>query len=111
MTDYCLFTIEHPSAKRIYIRGVADITEPIDEYNKIISFYHDSVLRKELPKNPFEVGSEDFNLFNELLTSIQTNFEELGDELVCATDEEEYEWANHKRYGDFNLDLQKVVII
>ena len=39
MTYYCLFTITHPNAERIYIRGVVDITQPIDEYEKIIEFY------------------------------------------------------------------------
>ena len=110
MTDYCLFTVEHPSAKRIYIRGIADITEPIDEYHKIISFYDGQVLQSELPENPFTDGSEEYNLFNELISAIKSNFEEFGDELIFATNEEEYEWLNHKKYGLYNLDLQKVVI-
>ena len=111
MTDYCLFTVEHPSARRIYIRGVADITEPIDEYNKIISFYDGSKLQSKLPKNPYEDGSEEQILFNELLSAIKSNFEDFGDELVFATEEdEEYEWLNHKKYGNYNLELHKVVI-
>lgn len=110
MPEYCLFTVEHPSAKRIYIRGIADITEPIDEYKKIILFYDGYVLQKELPENHFKYGSEEYKLFNELISAIKSNFDEFGDELIFATDEEEYEWLNHKKYGCYNLDLQKVVI-
>jgi len=29
MTDYCLFTLTHPAAERIYIRWIMDITEPL----------------------------------------------------------------------------------
>lgn len=54
MTDYCLFTVELKGAKRIYIRGVADITEPIDDYDNIIEFYDGNQLKKELPSNPYE---------------------------------------------------------
>lgn len=30
MIDYCLFTTTHPDAKRVYIKGIANITEPIN---------------------------------------------------------------------------------
>jgi len=112
MTNYCLFTITHPNAKRIYIRGVADITEPIDEYDKIIEFYEGSELKNSLPKNPHEKGTEDFNLFKELLISIKSRFEDIGDELVFADfiDGKHSEWHNHFVDEDFIIDMEKITI-
>lgn len=111
MTDYCLFTITHPNAERIYIRGIADITEPIDEYEKIIKFYDDFELKKDLPSNPYENGTEDYRLFEELLSAIWSNFEDIGDELVFAkTKQEEDEWSNHLHTEDYLLDMEKVII-
>ena len=107
MTDYCLFTVEHGDARRIYIRGIADITEPIDDYDKIIEFYEGNELKNELPSNPYNKGEKDYELFEELLKLIRTQFEEFGDELVFASEEEEY-----KKYVtyDWNLTTKKVTI-
>lgn len=52
MTDYCLFTATHIAARRIYIRGIADITEPIDEYDKIIEYYDGNELKKNTSFKP-----------------------------------------------------------
>ena len=106
MTEYCLFTIEHLDHKRIYVRGVADITEPIDDYDKIIKFYHGAELKSQLPVNPYRKGDKDYKLFEELLELIKSDFEEIGDELVFAE-----EFQTHK-YLDkpYNLDTEKVII-
>jgi hypothetical protein len=111
MTDFCLFTIEHSEARRIFIRGVADITEPIDDFDKIIKFYNGTILQHELPPNPYEKNSKDYKLFNELLETIQSNFEEIGSELVFA---EEYnpnnELFNKFNNGKYDLNYEKVII-
>ena len=112
MTNYCLFTITHPNAKRIYIRGVVDLTEPINEYEKIIEFYEGSDLKNSLPKNPYGKETEDYTLFKELLNSIESRFEDIGDELVFADfiDEEHQEWHNHFVDEDFIIDMEKITI-
>ena len=107
MTDYCLFTVELKGARRIYIRGVANITEPVDEYEKIIEFYHGDELKKELPSNPYEPGSDDYKLFERLLEIIRTDFERFGDELVFAKEKEE---TLNYMGEDFILNIQKVTI-
>ena len=109
MTDYCLFTIEHVGARRIYIKGIADITEPIDDYDKIIKFYNGSKLQKQLPPNPYKKGEKEFELFNELLNIVESEFEEIGDELVFAEEDEEFGAC---RYLDakYNIDKEKVII-
>ena len=107
MTDYCLFTIELKEARRIYIRGVADITEPIEEYKKIIQFYDGNTLSNELPKNPYEKDTKDYKLFNKLLYFLKTQFEDLGDELVFAEEKE----THHKYLTlEWNLTTQKVIV-
>lgn len=112
MTDYCLFTITHPAAERIYIRGVADITEPIDEYEKIIEFYEGNELKKSLPSNTYESGTEDNKLFKELLSAIESNFEEICDEFVFAKtiEEQDLRWDNHLTTEDYVLDFEKVIV-
>lgn len=109
LTDYCLFTVEHLKARRIYVRGVADITEPIDEYDKIIKFYNGSKLQSELPPNPYKKGEKEYTLFNELKELIQDNFEEIGDELVFAKVGEK---LGAYRYLDakYHIDKEKVII-
>lgn len=106
MADYCLFTIELVKARRIYVRGIADITEPIDEYDKTIKFYHGSELKSELPPNPYNKNEKDFELYEELLNTIKTDFEEIGDELVFAG------IPNVSRYAgkDYQIDKEKVII-
>lgn len=107
MTDYCLFTVEHSEARRIYIRGIADISQPIDDYKKIIKFYNGSELQSELPSNPFEEDVVEHNLFEELTSELQDSFEELGDELVFAHEKEEI----CKYLGtNYVLTKQKVII-
>lgn len=54
MTDFCLFSITHPVAERIYIRGVMDMTEHIDEYDQIIEFYTGDELKNIPPSNTYE---------------------------------------------------------
>lgn len=110
MTDYCLFTVEHSQAKRVYIRGVADVTPPIDDYDKIIRFYHGPELKSELPPNPFNEGTDEYSLYNELVTSIQEEFENFGDELVFVTNDKQFEYMNHKRFEYYALDMEKVII-
>ena len=112
MTDYCLFTITHPAAERIYIRGVMDITEPIDEYDKITEFYEGKVLKKSLPLNPHESGTEDNKLFKELLSAIESNFEDICDEFVFAktVEEQDLRWDNHLATDDYILDFEKVIV-
>ena len=111
MTDYCLFTITHPAAERIYIRGVMDITEPIDEYDIITEFYDGNELKNSLPSNPYEPGSEDNKLFGQLLSAIESNFEEICDEFVFAqTDQEADEWHNHRGTEEFVLDFERVIV-
>ena len=113
MTDYCLFTITHPDAKRIYIRGVADITEPVDEYEKIIEFYDDNELKNSPPSNPYEVGSEDYKLFEELLSVLRKYLENIGDDLVFAAsiDDERAKWNNRAEWqGVYIIDMEKISI-
>ena len=110
MTDYCLFTVEHSQARRVYIRGVADVTAPIEDYDKIIQFYHGSVLKSELPPNPFQKGTDEYSLYNELVTSIEEDFENFGDELVFVTNDKNFEYLNHKRFDFYTLDMEKVII-
>lgn len=109
MTDYCLFTIEHPKASRIYIRGIADITEPIDEYDKIVKF--NGTETSALPQNPYNKGDKDFDLFNELLSSIKIHFEDICDDLVFAKKySHKNEWDNHHATDDYILNMEKVII-
>ena len=110
MADYCLFTVEHSQAKRVYIRGVADVTEPIDEYGKIIKFYHGSELKSELPPNPFNEGTDEYSLYNELVSSIKEDFENFGDDLVFVTNDSDFEFLNHRGYTDYTIDMEKVII-
>ena len=112
MTDYCLFTITHPDAQRIYIRGIADITQPIDDYDKIIEFYDGQELKKTLPSNPYKTESEDHRLFEELLSAIESNFEDIGDELVFAKTVEEQNliFDNHFTSEEFLIEMEKVVV-
>lgn len=111
MTDYCLFTLTHPEARRIYIRGIADITEPIDEFEKIIQFYDENELANHLPANPYEKGSEDFRLFEELLETIKSHFEDLGVELIFASEEEKsWRYCNPWNNELYDINMKKVVI-
>ena len=109
MADYCLFTIEHLEARRIYIRGIADITEPIDEYNKIIRFYNGSQLQKELPSNPYKKGEKEYELFNELLEIIKSNFEDICEKLIFAEVNEKFD-TNTYLNQEYHLDKEKVII-
>lgn len=109
MTDYCFFTIEHPKARRVYIRGVADITEPVDDYDKIVKF--GDYLSPELPSNPFKKGDKEYDLFEELKSSINEHFESICDELVFAkTNESAAEWENQSYTDYYNLEFEKVII-
>lgn len=109
MVDYCLFTIEHPKAKRVFIRGVANITEPVDDYKKIVRF--GEYLSPELPSNPFKKEEIEYGLFEELLSSIKTYFKEICDELVFAkTVETANEWENHHSTDNYYLEFEKVII-
>ena len=111
MTDYCLFTIEHPKARRVFIRGVADITQPVDDYDKIIGFQDGSEMSSAIPQNPFKQGEKEFDLFNELVNAIKTYFEDIGDELVFAkTVEKAKEWENCSYTDDYTLYFEKVII-
>lgn len=110
MGDYCFFTIEHPNARRVYIRGVADITEPIDDYKKIIKF--GEYMSKELPSNPFKKECEEYKMFEELKSSIKSHFEEIGDELVFAKENNsEYaKYDNRISTDNYIIDMEKVII-
>ena len=109
MTDYCFFTIQHPLAKRVYIRGVMNITQPIDDYNKIIRF--GEYMSKELPSNPYKKEESEYTLFEELITTIKENFTEICDEFVFAkTHETAKEWDNHLTTEYYDLDYEKVII-
>ena len=110
MTDYCLFTVEHPQAKRVYIRGVADVTEPVDEYDRIIKYYHGSELKSELPPNPFDKGTDEYSLYNELVSSIKEDFENFADEIIFVTNDREFEYLNNKRFEFYTIDMEKVII-
>ena len=111
MTDYCLFTIEHSDAKRIYVRGVADITEPIDDYDKIVWFRDGAELKSELPPNPYKRGEKEFDLYEDLLKSIKDNFELICDELVFAeTKENETEWNNRHFNDNYYVEFEKVIV-
>ena len=107
MTDYCLFTVEHSKARRIYIRGIADITQPIDDYDKIILFYHGSKLKPEIPPNPFEEEAVEQKLYDEMTNELNDSFEEFGDELVFSHEEEET-----CRYlgTNYHITKEKVII-
>ena len=104
---YCLFTVEHSEARRIYIRGVADVTEPIDDYDEIIRFYHGSELKAGLPPNPFEEEAVEHQLYEELTSELKSNFEELGDELVFS--DEKPEFCKYLGFKYF-IEKQKVII-
>lgn len=111
--DLCLFTVEHPSAKRIYMRGVADITEPIDDYVRIVQFYHGEEwfsLKNGLPPNPYDDGTEEFQLFNELISNIRKNWIDFGDDLVFVTNDEQYLEFNRKKTDYYTLNMEKVII-
>ena len=107
MPDYCLFTVEHSEARRIYVRGIADITEPIDNYDKIIKFYHGSKLKPEPPPNPFEKETVEHKLYEELLSEISSKFEDLGDELIFA--DEKPEFCKYLGFR-FYIEKQKVIV-
>lgn len=112
LMEICLFTIEHPKARRIYIKGVADISQPIDEYSKIIKFNDGVEKKSELPKNPYNKGESDYNLFEELKHTISNHLEEIGDELVFAN---EYDSKNSDFYNripkdEYVIELEKVVL-
>ena len=97
MTEYCMFTIEHSEARRIYVRGIADITEPIDDYHKVIKFSNGVKLQSRLPPNPYEAEAVEYELYEELIYEIKSNFDDLGDELVFAEEKEticKYLFAN-----------------
>ena len=110
--ELCLFTIEHPKARRIYIRGVADITQPVDDYEKIIKFKDGVKVKSELPKNPYNEGELDYNLFEELKTSISNHFEDIGDELVFADqyDSEHSAITNHSLTDEYIIEMEKVIL-
>ena len=110
--DMCLFTIEHPKARRIFIRGVADISKPIDDYDKIIKFKDGFKETSELPKNPYIEGETDYNLFEELKSSIATHFEEIGDELVFADEYDSKHSAtnNHTSTDEYIIEMEKVIL-
>lgn len=110
MNSYCLFTVEHPNARRVYIRGIADITQPLDDYDKIIKFYENNVLQHKLPKNPYDYNTIEHQLFDELLNFIKSDFEHFGDELTEVTDDERYLSYNQREVGNLRYDLTKVVI-
>lgn len=108
--EYCLFTVEHPEARRVFIRGIADITQPLDDYDKIIKFYENNVLQHKPPKNPFEIDTIEHQLFDELLNFINSDFEHFGDELTDVTNDERYLRYNQRQVGNLRYDLTKVVI-
>ena len=112
LTSYCLFTIEHTEAKRIYIRGVADITEPIDDYDKIVYFNNGEVLQHHLPDNPYKEGENDFELFKQLLECVKSNFNSICDELVFAKTVKEQDKRYDNRYTteNFVVEFEKVII-
>ena len=107
MTEYCIFTVEHSKARRVFLRGVADITEPVDDYNKIILFYHGSELKAGIPPNPYEEEAVEHELYDELANELKNSFEAFGDELVFSFQEEEI----CKYIGtNYNITKQKVII-
>lgn len=111
MTDYCLFTIEHSKASRVYVRGVADITEPIDDYDKIVWFRNGSELQHKIPSNPYKKGDNDFKLYEELVNCIKDNFEAICDELVFAkTNEIATEWENRYSHQNILVEFEKVIV-
>ena len=112
LMEMCLFTIEHPQARRIFIRGVADISKPIDDYDKIIKFKDGAEEKSELPKNPYIEGETDYNLFEDLKSSIATHFEEIGDELVFADEygSENAVYNNHSTTDEYIIEMEKVVL-
>ena len=112
LTDYCLFTIEHSEARRVFIRGVADITEPIDDFDKIVWFREGNDLQHSLPSNPFNENEEDFELFNQLLECVKANFEDICQELVFAQTVEKADkiFDNHYKSENFIVEFEKVII-
>lgn len=112
LMDICMFTIEHPQARRIFIRGVADISKPIDDYSKIIKFKDGIEEKSELPKNPYDKGEPDYKLFEELQTAITNHFEEIGDELVFADEygSENAVYNNHSRTSEYIIEMEKVIL-
>ena len=112
MSNYCLFTIEHSEASRIYVRGVADITSPIDDFDKIVWFRNGSDLQHSLPTNPYREGEKDYDLYNDLLKCIKHNFEDICHELIFAitNDEKTHEWENTYNIDNLHVDFEKVII-
>lgn len=87
-----------------------DITEPINEYEKVIEFYESNELKNALPLNPYDHGSEDNKLFKEPLSSIESNFEDICDEFVFAkTNHESDKRDNHLTTEEYILDFEKVI--
>lgn len=89
---------------------MADITQPIDDYNKIIQF--DGSETSTPPKNPYNKGEKEFDLFNELVSAIEANFEEIGDELVFAEvhDGQNAAFNNNSVSENYIIDMEKVII-
>ena len=110
MADYCFFTIEHIEAKSVYIRGLMDITEPIDDFKKVIRF--GDYMSKDIPSNPFKKGEKEFDLYEELVSAIKTNFDEICHELVFAKtiDEQDLRWDNHLTGENYYAEYEKVII-
>ena len=101
--------MEHPKARRVFIRGVADITEPVDDYSKIVRF--GEYLSPELPANPFKKDDKEYKLFEELKTSIKKHFEAICDELVFAKENNKsHEWENNISTDDYYIEFEKVII-
>ena len=110
MTDYCFFTIEHREAKSVYIRGLMDITKPIDDFKEIVRF--GEYMSKEIPRNPFKKGEKEFDLYEELVSCFKTNFEDICHELVFAKtiDGQDLRWDNRYTIENIVAEYEKVVI-
>lgn len=110
MKQYCFFTIEHIEAKSVYIRGLMDITEPIDDFKEIIRFGSD--MSGDIPQNPFKKGEKEFDLYEELVSALKTNFDEICHELVFAKtiEEQDLKWDNHYSIGNLVAEFEKVII-
>lgn len=110
MTDYCFFTIEHVEAKSVYIRGLMDITEPIDDFKEIIRFGED--MSRNFPPNPFKKGEKEFKLYEELVSAIKADFDEICHELVFAKtiEEQDLRWDNHLINRTYYIEYEKIII-
>lgn len=90
MDKWVLFTVEHQDYSRIYLRGVGVLSDVSEELEHVL-FHHDiNTLDRKLPPNPYEKGTEDYNLFNELLNFIKSDKGFEGNVLSCISGTEHY---------------------